>query len=117
MSSAHSPEWDWVAYAAAFGRRLKALRRSCGLSQIALAERAGVTPNNVKLLELGRSSEDRPANPSLRTVYRLAEALGVAPAELLPSASDIPAALPREAHATFSWSDVGVPQQVRPPDR
>ncbi|MDK3258348.1 helix-turn-helix domain-containing protein [Blastococcus capsensis] len=105
-SAGHSPEWDWPAYAVAFGRRLQRLRKGSGLSQLALAQRAELTPNSVKLLELGRSSGDKPANPELRTVYRLAEALGVTPADLLPSVADVPTALPREAHADFSWSDL-----------
>ena len=105
-TAGHPPEWDWPAYAVAFGRRLRALRDQTGLSQNALADRAGLSHNNVKLLELGRSSGRMPANPELRTVYRLAEALGVAPAELLPSAGEVPRALPREAHHRFRWADV-----------
>jgi transcriptional regulator with XRE-family HTH domain len=101
----HAPEWDWPAYAVAFGQRLRTLRDQTALSQIDLANRAGLTPNTVKLLERGYSSGRKPASPELRTVYRLAEALGVSPAELLPSATDVPRQLPREAHGEFRWSD------------
>lgn len=107
MSAAHPPDWDWAAYAKAFGRRLRALRDQRQLSQIALAERAGMAPNSVKLLELGKSSGQLPANPELHTIYRLAEALGVAPWQLLPSATEIPGAKPQEAKPDFPWSDVG----------
>lgn len=106
-AAGHAPEWDWAAYALAFGLRLKTFRDRTGLSQIALADRAGLAHNSVKLLELGKSSGVKPANPELRTVYRLAEALGVSPADLLPSAAERPGVLPREAHQDFNWSQVG----------
>lgn len=111
-AAGHSPEWDWPAYAKAFGHRLQRLRKERDLSQIDLAQRAGLAPNSVKLLELGRSSKDvdsehRPGNPRLQTIYRLAEALGVAPAELLPGASDVPRPLPREAHVNLRRTEVG----------
>lgn len=106
-AAGHAPEWDWPAYAVAFGRRLKLLRNRTGLSQIDFAHRAGLSPNNLKLMELGKSSGRRPANPELRTLYRLAEALGVPPWELLPSATEVPTGSPSEARVDFPWSDVG----------
>jgi transcriptional regulator with XRE-family HTH domain len=55
---------------------LREARRHRALSQRGLAERAGVSPNTVRLLEAGR----RGAYPS--TLRKLSAALGVTPAVL-----------------------------------
>ncbi len=80
--------WD-VETARAFGARVRELRRSAGLSQEGLAYRAGITKNQVQLIEAGRGSarEAGPiSNPRMRTLFGLAEALGVTPPELLAAA-------------------------------
>src|SRR5215472_10975125 len=56
-----------------FGQQLRRLRLQRGLSQEALAERAGVTPRAVAALESGGRRRPYP-----RTVEMLAEALGLA---------------------------------------
>lgn len=60
----------------AFGDRVRALRLAQGLSQEALAERAGLHRTYVSSLERG----DR--NVGLDNVHALAEALGVAAGQL-----------------------------------
>lgn len=60
-----------------FPPNLRQLRRRAGLSQEGLAHRAEVTRQYIGLLERGEKS------PTLRTVDRLAEALGVPPLELV----------------------------------
>lgn len=63
---------------------VKQLRIEAGLTQAELAARAGVTVETVARLERvlrGRSSAN--SNPSLETLVRLANALGVEVAELL----------------------------------
>jgi len=60
-----------------FGRRLKALREARGVSQAALAERAGLTREYVNKLEAGKY------DPTLGTLGRLAKALGVTERALL----------------------------------
>lgn len=65
------------AECAAFGRALRALRKSMGLSQDELAAAAGVHRTYVGGVERGER------NPTLSTIFRLSEALGVTPAELL----------------------------------
>lgn len=55
---------------------LRDLRLARALSQRDLAARAGVAPKTVVDLELGRQE------PRLRTIRRLAGALGVEPAEV-----------------------------------
>jgi transcriptional regulator with XRE-family HTH domain len=56
---------------------LKRLRRRRGLTQQALAVKAGVSLGYITRLEIGRH------DPRLSTLRKLAKALGVAPAELL----------------------------------
>lgn len=61
----------------AFGENLKKLRLAAGISTRELADKADMNLGNLSDLELGKR------NPLLTTVYRLAEALGVQPADLL----------------------------------
>lgn len=56
--------------------KLRAIRLTRALSQRDLAERAGVTQKTVLELELGRQE------PQLRTIRRIATALGVEPTEI-----------------------------------
>jgi transcriptional regulator with XRE-family HTH domain len=64
----------------AFGLRLRDLRSQRGLSQEALAAEAGLDRTYISSCERGRR------NISLENIYRLAEALGVQPDELLRKA-------------------------------
>jgi transcriptional regulator with XRE-family HTH domain len=67
---------------------IRQLRLETGLTQAELAARAGVTVETVARLERvlrGRSSAN--SNPSLETLVRLAQALGVEVAELLSEPS------------------------------
>jgi len=59
------------------GEKLRTLRERRFLSHRDLAKRAGVSPTTVLNLEAGRVEAQR------RTVRKLAEALGVDPAELV----------------------------------
>ncbi len=63
----------------AVGRRVRQLREAQGLSQAALAKRAGVTKITVLRTERGYYS------PSLSTLERLAKALGVKVKDLIPN--------------------------------
>lgn len=60
------------------GQRLKAARKAKGLTRYALAKRAGVSREYVRKLEDGES------DPTVGMLLRLATALGVKAAELLP---------------------------------
>ncbi|MFO0624928.1 MAG: helix-turn-helix transcriptional regulator [Polyangiales bacterium] len=62
----------------ALGLALRRLRAAKGLSGAALAARAGISPQYLQRVESNRQS------PTVRTLLRLAEALGVAPGALLP---------------------------------
>jgi transcriptional regulator with XRE-family HTH domain len=59
--------------------RLRELRNEASLSQEELAERAGVSRTTIAYLELGMRK------PHPKTRRKLAEALGVAPVELMDS--------------------------------
>ena len=68
----------------AFGLRVRAVRASRGLSQEALADLAGLHRTYVGSVERGER------NIALLNIYRLAEALGVEPADLLTVAAPRP---------------------------
>lgn len=61
-----------------FGERVRELRLGQGLSQEDLADRAGLHRTAVSFIERAQRSA------TLETVARLASALGVEPAELMP---------------------------------
>ena len=63
--------------AAHIGRRINATRRDRGLTQDEVAARSGIDSSNVRAYEGGRSM------PSVHTLMRFADTLGVEPSELL----------------------------------
>jgi transcriptional regulator with XRE-family HTH domain len=65
-----------------FGERLRQVRLAKRLSQEALADAAGLHRTHVSLIERGRRSV------RLETLERLARALAVQPAALLPSLNE-----------------------------
>lgn len=66
----------------AIGGAIRAARLAAGLSMTALAERCGVSQPYLSQLENGKGS------PSINTLYKLANALGVSPQDLLPDEAD-----------------------------
>lgn len=80
--------WD-LESAKRFGAGLKALRQSNQLTQEQFAYHAGITKNQVQLLEAGKGSgkagSDSPANPTLATLTGLASGLGMTVSELFAS--------------------------------
>jgi transcriptional regulator with XRE-family HTH domain len=71
-----------ITPAKAFGIALRKLRRSSGLSQEELAFEAGIQRNFVSLIELGRNQ------PSITTIFKLADALSIRPSKLVQLADD-----------------------------
>jgi transcriptional regulator with XRE-family HTH domain len=71
-----------------FGERLKQLREAAGLTQPALAERAGMNRFGVAKLEQGQRE------PAWGTILALCKALGV-PLSAFEGAEAIPAEAPR----------------------
>ena len=68
-----------------FGLLVRGLREARGLSQEGLADAAGLHRTHISLIERGRRSV------RLETVERLATALAVQPAELMPAVGPPPA--------------------------
>ncbi|WP_275295475.1 helix-turn-helix transcriptional regulator [Amycolatopsis sp. La24] len=81
--------WDEAA-AQKFGRTLRRLREERQMSQEALAFQAGVTKNQVQLIESGRASGRKdaagPSNPRMSTLVGLAAVLNVSVSDMLESA-------------------------------
>ena len=81
------PQSHWASYALGLGERVRAIRLMRGLSQTRLAELAGVSRSLISNLERN-DYNSKVADPTLSTCYRLASALQVPPAELLPGAAE-----------------------------
>ena len=62
-----------------FGDRIRELREEQGMSQEVLADAAGLHRTHISLIERGQRSA------RLETVEQLAVALGIQPAELMPT--------------------------------
>ncbi|WP_428833600.1 helix-turn-helix domain-containing protein [Pseudoclavibacter helvolus] len=81
--------WDEVA-AARLGASVRLLREGRGLSQESLAFQAGITKNQLQLIEAGRSSGRREAegssNPRMRTLFGISTVLEVSASELIAAA-------------------------------
>lgn len=65
-----------------FGVTLRELRKESGLSQEALALNADLQRNYVSLIELGKNQ------PTVTTIFKLAEALNIAPSKLIKLTED-----------------------------
>ncbi|GAA4692761.1 helix-turn-helix domain-containing protein [Nocardioides conyzicola] len=70
---------DEAAIAVALGRSIAAARAARQLSMRAVATQAGISQPFLSQIENGRTM------PSLLTLYRIATALGLSPAELMPA--------------------------------
>jgi len=72
------------------GSALRRLRNDSGLSQESLAYQAGITKNQLQLIEAGRSTGRKegagPSNPRMATLTGLAGVLGVSVAQLMTEA-------------------------------
>lgn len=79
------PTGDWDGFAAALGVNIQRVRVERGLNQDDVAHSAGIGRTTYQRLEKGDSTTDRSANPSLRNVMAVAQALGVRLEELLPA--------------------------------
>ena len=84
----------------AVGQRVRVVREERGLTQHALSELTGVTTDMISRLENGRYT-----TPGLRTLFRIADGMGLTVSALLPDAAPIapltPEALLRARLATL----------------
>ncbi|MFH8253057.1 helix-turn-helix domain-containing protein [Microbacterium sp. B2969] len=74
----------WGAYANELAVNLHRIRLERGLSQEDVAYAAGLTRYTYQKYEKGESKPGTPANPTIRTLLALCQALNVALVELLP---------------------------------
>lgn len=79
-----SPDDVWRRYALELGHRLKRLRDAAELSQDAVAYRAGLSRYTYQKFEKGESRPGQPANPSVKSLLAIAQALGTDLESLLP---------------------------------
>ncbi|WP_291314746.1 helix-turn-helix domain-containing protein [Corynebacterium sp. UBA2622] len=82
------PQMYWASYGFALSARLRTLRGMRGLTQRRLAELSGVSRSLISNLERNHYNCARSADPTLSTLYRLAHALHVPPAALLPGVGE-----------------------------
>ena len=69
------------------GERIRQARKSAGMTQAELAERADISLDTIKSVENGRRENDL-RNPKIETLRKLADALGVTPGYLLYGDTD-----------------------------
>ncbi|WP_197718442.1 helix-turn-helix domain-containing protein [Trueperella bialowiezensis] len=76
------------ALASAFAKTLQARRKELGLTQEQVALRANINRNHYQLLEHARSDRrsNRPANPRLSTLIKLAKVFDCSVQDLLSNA-------------------------------
>lgn len=81
--SSRNVNGDWKDIAASFGGKVRYHREALGLNQEQLAERAGISRNQIQNIEnsrnnqLGADGRKGPGNPRMDTVFALANALHV----------------------------------------
>jgi len=75
--SAHARSQNLKAWREAVGANVRRLRRTANMSQAVLAERAGLSPAYVSMMERGI------ANPRLETLAALVHALNTSPVDIL----------------------------------
>jgi len=68
-----------VEPAVAFGRVLKRLRKEKGVTQERLAQESGYHTTYISQIECGKK------NPTLQTLFRIAEALEILPQDIISS--------------------------------
>lgn len=74
----------WSEYAGHLATNLQRLRLERGLSQEDVAYRSGLTRYTYQKYEKGESKPGTPANPTIRTLLAMSQALGVELTEILP---------------------------------
>lgn len=75
---------SWSEYAGQLATNLHRLRHERGLSQEDVAYRSGLTRYTYQKYEKGESKPGTPANPTIRTLLAMSQALGVELTEILP---------------------------------
>lgn len=79
----------WSSYGYGFSQQLRRVRERRGVSQQVLADISGVSRSQISNLERNENGIHTMADPQLSTVYKLALALEIPPAVLLPAGGDV----------------------------
>ena len=86
MAKRTQPEHSaWSEYASQIATNLRRLRQEAGLSQEDVAYRSGLTRYTYQKYEKGESKPGTPANPTIRTLLAMSQALGVSLMDILPA--------------------------------
>ena len=86
MARRTGPEDDaWNEYAGEIATNLRRLRHEAGLIQEDVAYRSGLTPYTYQKYEKGESKPGTPANPTIRSLLAMSQALGVSLMDILRS--------------------------------
>ena len=75
----------WSDYAGEIAANLRRIRHEAGLSQEDVAYRSGLTRYTYQKYEKGESKPGTPANPTIRTLLAMSQALGVSLMDILPA--------------------------------
>lgn len=78
---------NWDSYGFVLAQRVRSVRIMRGLTQLELARLSGLSRNFISNLERNETASQTSSDPVLSKIYRLAMALQVPPAVLLPSVS------------------------------
>lgn len=75
---------SWASYAHELGHRIQQLRAAAGLTQERVAYRANLSRYTYQKFEKGESRPGSPANPSVRSLLAISQALEADLSDLLP---------------------------------
>ena len=86
MAKRTQPEDEaWSDYAGEIATNLRRLCQEACLSQEDVAYRSGLTRYTYQKYEKGESKPGTPANPTIRTLLAMSQALGVSLMDILPA--------------------------------
>ncbi|NLF90743.1 MAG: helix-turn-helix transcriptional regulator [Corynebacterium marinum] len=112
---AQRSEWKpWPSYGLRLGRNLSTLRRLRGLTQEQLASLSDISRNSISNIERNLNNSGTATDPHLSIVYRLARALDVPPAALLPGGDRLVADICSVDEVGISIDWPGGEEDVRP---
>ncbi|WP_155994044.1 helix-turn-helix domain-containing protein [Corynebacterium vitaeruminis] len=98
---------QWASYGHGLGVRIREIRNQRGLSQMRLADLAGVSRTTISNIERNETNDGKFASPTIQTIYSIARALHVPPAALLPGVGeqvgDRYVGNPKELPIDFRW--------------
>jgi len=85
VAGAEEPDGAWSDYAIELGVLIHRTRIAKALSQERVAYESGLSRYTYQKLERGHSTPGRPANPTIKTLIAVSQALGVDISDILPN--------------------------------